>query len=178
MHVRIFVKFSLLLMILTLWHIRLFAQTASDTAVKPTVKEKISFGFNYHLQISHLDISPIVVFPLNKRVQVGFGLNYLYHYRNSTRVGKSSLGGNIFSRVFVHKNIYTHVEYLYSDVAYLNQLIYEFHRVKKADFFVGAGYRQPISDRTNGFLTLLVNLNHSEESPYKNLILLKAGITF
>jgi hypothetical protein len=156
-----------------------FCQNTSDTAAnKKFSKENISFGFNYHLQVSHLDIAPILVIPIKEKIYVGCGINYLYHYRNSLRKGKSSMGFNVFSRFFFMKNIYGHAEYLYSDVAYLNLLVYEYYRVRKADFFLGGGYRQPITDKTDAYLTLLVNLNHSAESPYKNTILFKAGLTF
>jgi hypothetical protein len=155
-----------------------FSQSTGDPTLKKISAQNISFGFNYHLQISHLDIAPVLILPVKEKIHAGFGLNYLYHYRNSIREGKSSLGFNFFSRVFITKNIFGHAEYLYSDVAYLNVLVYEYYRIKKADFFIGGGYRQPITDKTDAYLTLLVNLNNSDESPYKNRILFKAGLTF
>ncbi|MBX9851818.1 MAG: hypothetical protein K2X86_08675 [Cytophagaceae bacterium] len=115
---------------------------------------------------------------MTNRIQTGIGLNYLYHYRNSIRKGKSSFGVNIFSKVFITPKIFTHAEYLYSDVAYLNQLIYEYTRVRKADIMVGGGYMQPLSDNIVCYLMALYNINHSTESPYKNRILLKAGLMF
>lgn len=171
-------SFILLQVLFVFCHLNIFAQSASDSLPSKTFRNKPAFGFNYHLQISHLDIAPIVVIPIHKRVEMGFGVNYLYHYRNSIRLGKSSIGANIFSRVYVNRNIYSHVEYLYSDVAYLNKLVYEYTRVRKADVFLGAGYRQPVSDKIFAYLTVLVNVNQLPESPYKNLILFKAGLTF
>ena len=153
------------------------AQT-NDSVSKKSFKKLIRPGFNYHLQISHLDIAPFVGIALTDRIQTGAGLNYLYHYRNSIRKGKSSFGFNLFSKVFITPRIFTHVEYLYSDVAYLNQLIYEYTRVRKADLFIGGGYIQPLSDNLVCYLMALYNINHSNESPYKNRVLIKAGIMF
>lgn len=151
----------------------------SDSASSgKSFKSRISPGINYHLQLSHFDFSPVVYIDLTERIQLGGGINYLYHIRNIERKGKSSFGVNLFSRAFIHPQIFTHIEYLYSDVAYLNLLIYEYHRVRKGDFFLGAGYKQPISEKTDAYLMVLVNPNQTKESPYKNLVLLRAGLSF
>ena len=168
----------IIIILLTLPEVSTFAQGESDSTEKKFLRNNIFFGFNYHLQISYLDIAPIVEVSINKKIHVGAGVNYLYYYRNSLRIGKTSIGANVFTRIFFTKNVYNHVEYLYSEVPYLNKLIYEYHNVKKGDFYVGGGYKQPFSNRIHGFFTLLVNLSKTPESPYNNLILLKAGATF
>lgn len=159
---------------------RSFGQASPDSLRKSQIKKtfSISPGINYHLQISHIDFAPVLVFKNDTRFEPGCGLNYLYYYRNSIRKGKSSYGFNLFTRYYLFPHIFLHGEYLLSDVAYLNQLVYEYHRVRKADFFAGAGLKQPVTDKTDAYLTILVNVNHSPESAYKNLILFRAGITF
>jgi hypothetical protein len=150
---------------------------SQDNSSKSDIS-RISPGINYHLQISHFDFAPVIYYKIREKIYTGGGINYLYHFRNSQRKGKSSFGVNVFTRVFLHPNIFTHAEYLYADVAYLNQLVYEYYRVRKGDFFLGGGYRQPITEKTDAYLMILVNPNRTNESPYKNLILFKAGLSF
>ncbi|MFN3404800.1 MAG: hypothetical protein ACK40G_11930 [Cytophagaceae bacterium] len=139
---------------------------------------KVKIGLNYHLQLSHLDIAPVIVIPFSEKLHAGGGLNYLYYYRNSIRTNTSTIGFNLFTRIFPHKNIFTHLEYMYSNVAYRNEYVYEYSRVYIASLFAGGGYRQPFTDKLDGYLYLLADLTHRPESPYKNLLVLKAGITF
>jgi hypothetical protein len=157
-----------------------FGQNAEDSthALKKNKLKYISPGFNYHLQISHIDVAPIISMRISSKVYAGGGINYLYYYRNSERVNKNSFGVNLFSRVFASKSLFAHVEYLYSNIPYRNKLIYEFDRVYVANVFIGGGYMQPISDSIRGYFTVLVDLTHSENSPYENKILFKAGLTF
>src|SRR6478736_3667104 len=61
----------------------------------------IKFGFNYHLQLQHIDVAPVIFYRLNNRVDAGVGLNYLYYYKNDDSENNSAYGTNIFTRVYV-----------------------------------------------------------------------------
>lgn len=135
-------------------------------------------GFNYHLQVQHLDISPILAWNLTKRFQPGVGLNFLYYYRNSQYLHKTSYGVNLFARYYTTKSTFFHAEYLFANIPYRNELDYEYSRVYTADFFLGGGYRQPLSKKLYSYFTGLVNLTDKANSPFEDRILFKAGLTF
>jgi len=155
-----------------------FSQGDSIVSENNDGKRNIGFGFNYHLQISNLDVAPIVFYRLHKRLDVGLGLNYLYYYRKGERENTSAYGSNIFTRAYFVKDFFLHLEYLYSNVAYRNDLNFEFKRVYIANFFTGLGYRQPVTSKVDSYLSCLVDLTHRNESPYKNLIVVKFGMSF
>ncbi|HEX8546824.1 MAG TPA: hypothetical protein VF691_07665 [Cytophagaceae bacterium] len=169
----IFLFFSLL-------SAQVFSQASIDSTFKSNEPASITInpGFNYHLQFSHLDLNPTLSCHLKPWLQPGLGLNYLYHYRHSERKGTSTLGFNVFTNLYINKFIYAHAEYLFSNVAYLNKLDYKFTRVNIVNYFVGVGYRQNISNNDYAYLSLLFDLTHTDNSPYKNKFLLKIGFTF
>ncbi|WP_028980112.1 hypothetical protein [Sporocytophaga myxococcoides] len=138
----------------------------------------IKFGFNYHLQLKHIDVAPVIFYSLNNRVDAGVGLNYLYYFRNDDSENNSAFGTNIFTRVYFLKNFFLHLEYLYCNVPYRNDLNFEYRRVYITNFFSGLGYKQPITSKVDSYLLGLVDLTHRDESPYKNLIVIKLGISF
>src|SRR5690554_6123712 len=115
--------------------IKTFAQEAKLSYVEEEkmVKEKPSPGINFHLQLSHLDLSPIFIFPLTEKIHLGGGINYLYYYRRGhERSGTSSYGLNLFSRYYITKHIFAHAEYLYFNTAYRNNLTFNYHRINVA----------------------------------------------
>ena len=159
---------------------QVFCQGSIDSTFKSNEPASLTInpGFNYNLQFSHLDLNPNLSYHLKPWLQPGLGLNYLYYYRHSERKGTSSMGFDVFTNLYINKFIYAHAEYLFSNVAYLNKLDYKFTRVNIVNYFIGVGYRQNISNNKYANLNLLFDLNHTENSPYKNKFLLKIGFTF
>ncbi|MBO9701116.1 MAG: hypothetical protein J7604_12970 [Sporocytophaga sp.] len=153
-------------------------QNDSTAAVNKGLGGHIKFGFNYHLQLQHIDVAPVIFYRLNDRVDVGVGLNYLYYYRNDKSENNSAFGTNIFTRVYFLKNFFLHLEYLYCNVPYRNDLNFEYRRVYITNLFSGLGYRQPITSKVDSYFLGLIDLTHRDESPYKNLIIVKLGISF
>jgi len=155
-----------------------FGQEDSIAAIDKGLKGHIKGGFNYHLQLQHVDVAPVIFYKLNNRVDAGVGLNYLYYYGKDHTENTSAYGTNFFTRVYLLKNLFLHLEYLYCNVPYRNDLNFEYHRVYITNFFSGIGYRQPLTSKVDSYLFALVDLTHRDESPYKNLIVVKLGISF
>jgi hypothetical protein len=132
-------------------------------------------------------------------VGVRFIYEYLYskHYYYNQKTGenlpyKSSVyGGGIYLRYYLSSifdsflgNIFAHVEYeyqFYTQPYYmaLNGPIidpygatYDYGStvIELNSFFVGGGYRQPISNKVSLDLLILFNLNDTYNSPYVNPI--------
>lgn len=103
----------------------------------------------------------------------------------------SVYGGGIYLRYYLASlfdgflaNIFAHVEYEYQSYArpytyavgghiydpYGNSFVPGSSIVEVNSFFVGGGYRQPISNRVGLDFLLLFNLNDSYNSPYSNPI--------
>lgn len=155
-----------------------FGQNDSIVNIDKGSGGNIKFGFNYHLQLQHIDLAPIVFYRINNRVDAGVGLNYLYYYRNNDSGNRRALGTNIFTRVYFLRNFFLHLEYLYCNVPYRNDLNFEYSRVYIANFFSGLGYRQPVTSKVESYIYGLIDLTHRDESPYKNLVVVKLGISF
>jgi len=141
-------------------------------------KRNVKLGLNYHLQLHHIDVAPVAFYRLNNRVDAGVGVNYLYYYTKDEFKNTSAYGTNIFTRVYFLQNFFLHLEYLYCNVPYRNNLNFEYSRVYVTSFFSGIGYRQPVTSKVDTYLLGLVDLTHRDESPYKNLVVVKFGVSF
>lgn len=135
-------------------------------------------GINYHLQIRHIDFAPVVFYRFNKGVEAGIGVNYLFNFSKDDLENTHVYGANVFARGYFLRNFFLHLEYLYTDVPYRNDLNFELRRVNIASFFMGLGYRQALTSKVDSYLFCLADLTYREESPYKNLLLLKLGLSF
>ncbi len=172
-------KNNLLILILSISFIgSAFGQNDSVVNINKSPGGNIKAGFNYHLQLQHIDVAPIIFYRLNKRVDAGIGLNYLYYMKSDNSESNSAYGTNIFTRIYFLKKFFLHLEYLYSNVPYRNDLNFEYRRVYIANFFSGLGYRQPLTSKVDSYLFALVDLTHRDESAYKNLVVVKLGISF
>jgi hypothetical protein len=183
----IFLKRALLFIgLLILPAISLFAQ---DT-IKHQRKEKnhdfidrIDFGGYFGMQfgtVTIIDVSPMASYRVTDKFHVGLGLTYMYYKDTyyTPDYSASSYGVNIFSRYFIWRDLFAHVEYA---PLYVNYYDYYdngsggYYRVKKAawahDFLVGGGYRQVIGEKAYMSLMVLWNLNETYFSPYRNPII-------
>ncbi len=137
-------------------------------------------------QVTLVDISPIAGYYLTERLTFGAGVTYKfyrirnYFYNSFTRQWQSMnthiLGGQVFSRFFVAKPVFAHLEYEYlrfsSRVYTLNTAQQSYDKSSRTDHvhsvFIGGGYRQFLGPRSSFDIMLLYNLNETEKSPYQN----------
>lgn len=137
-----------------------------------------ALGFDYHLQINHLDISPQLYILQYKNIEGLVGLHTLYYFNNTDRQGKLSYGAGATVRYFFNKNIYTQVSYQYLNIPIWQVLDMTYTRAMKADIFAGIGYRQEFSKHWHAQLTAMYNVNYKDYSPYESKVLLKAGFVY
>jgi len=119
--------------------------------------------------------------------------NYFYDNESMEYLPYKSnvYGGGVFLRYYLSSifdgiagNIFAHVEYEYLSFVqpyklspagkivdpYLNTYIRGNSTIEINSFFVGGGYRQPISNKVSMDLLILFNLNDTYNSPYSNPI--------
>lgn len=137
-----------------------------------------ALGFDYHLQINHLDFSPQLYILQYKNIEGLVSLHTLYYFNNTDRKGKISYGVGAIARYFFNKNIYTQVSYQYLNIPILQNFDMTYTRAMKADIFLGIGYRQEFSTHWHAQLTAMYNVNYKDYSPYESKVLLKAGFVY
>lgn len=173
----------------------LIAQEESGSN-KGRFTDKIFFGGSLGLQfgtVTMIDVSPVVGYRITEKFETGIGLTYKYYkYKdyfidNYTGIGydlKSNiLGGSVFARYHILENVFAHIEFESLRYQYDNyystgvsiqseQLVANINSV-----FVGAGYRQRISQGSYFFIMALWNLTEDAMSPYSNPVL-RMGMVF
>lgn len=159
--------------------ILLLSVTASYSQItSDSLQRRVKTGFSYHLQLNHFDFSPSLLLIPSEKMEVGLGVNYLYYYRMNQWKGKSSFGFHTFARYFPYEKIFLQGEYLLMQVPYRKHLDYTYTKVSVATMLIGGGYRQPFTEKLNGYLYFLVDLHRIDLSAYNSKILIKAGISF
>ena len=143
------------------------------------IMSRIDFGGYLGLQfgtVTILDIAPMASYRVTEKFHAGLGFTYMYYKdtRYTPDYSASSYGFNIFTRYFIWRDLFAHVEYAPLNVGY-----YDYDAsgrwVKSSvwvhDILLGGGYRQRISDRASVNLMVLWNVNESFYSPYSNPII-------
>jgi hypothetical protein len=157
-------------------------------------RDRIRVGGNFGLQfgnITFIDVSPLVLYQVTDRTQLGVGITYQYVRFNNVRTfgggtisssGNSIYGGRTFLRYFLFPGIFAQGEYEMLSTRYYDysQGIPELKRALVPAGFVGGGYAQPIGGRSAFNITILYNLLYEQyktQSIYASPIVIRAGVT-
>jgi hypothetical protein len=130
--------------------------------------------------VTLIEVSPIATYRVTNKFHTGFGLTYQYYKNNyyTPAYSTSSYGVSLFSRYFIWRDLFAHVEYA---PLYINYYDYYdngaggYTRVKGAtwvhDFMIGGGYRQIVGSKAYISMMILWNINETYYSPYRNPII-------
>ena len=157
-------------------------------------RDRVRLGGNFGLQfgnITFIDVSPLVLYQLAERTQIGVGITYQYVRFNNVRTfgggtisssGNSIYGGRAFLRYFLFPGIFAQGEYEMLSTRYYDysSLTPELKRALIPAGFIGGGYSQPMGNRAAFNLTILYNLLYEQykaQSIYASPIVIRAGIT-
>ena len=145
---------------------------------KMNLKERLFFGGNLGAQFgnyTYINVAPLGGIKLTDKWSLGSQISYSYvdiNYSNY-RVQDHIIGASLFSRYFIFKNIFAHVEAeaLNGDWKGTGE------RFNVNSLFVGGGYMYRLGDKAGFGITGMFNLLPSTYSPYRNPII-NAGFTY
>ncbi|MBW6460281.1 MAG: hypothetical protein K0B08_06865 [Bacteroidales bacterium] len=125
--------------------------------------------------ITMVNVSPQVTYRITEKFHAGLGINYLYYRdkRFTPPYSLSAYGGSVFTRYFVWRDLFAHLEYAPLYISFPD------YHAWVHDLMVGGGYRQWLGQRSYVVLMVLFNVNESFYSPYSNpIIRIGFGIGF
>ena len=170
----------------------LIFSSASAQKQQDEDRKRWFLGGNLGLQFGYytlIDISPIAGYMITDRLAVGAGATYKFYrireyfydtYQNRWRHFQSHIyGGPVFSRYFISRPVFAHVEYEYlrfRDEIYVNNPSGQrfdkvYNNVNVHSVFAGGGYRQYFGSGSAFEIMLLWNLNETHRSPYNNPVI-------
>jgi len=141
--------------------------------------DRVNFGGNFGLSfgtITAIDISPLVVYRVSDKIQVGPGLTYIYYNYKQGRYNYTTtqFGGRFFGRYFILPDVFAHAEIEALNIG-----------VQNADYrgrftqvypLLGGGYKQAFGNNGGVFVTALYNLNYqTNKSAYNSPFILRIG---
>jgi hypothetical protein len=155
----------------------------------------IGLGFG---EVTNISVSPIVGYRITDNLSAGIGLGFQYFrvkdqfyvYNQATQdheyypLKSTFFYPSVWARYIVYRNFFVHLEGEYdmqSFTAYENATTVNGDPVKyKLKYnspaaLVGAGLRQPISDRASLVIIALYDVLQHEYSPYRNRIDFRIG---
>ncbi len=150
-------------------------------------RDRVRLGGNFGVQfgnVTFIDISPLVLYQVTERAQIGVGATYQYirfnfaNLRNTT--GNSIFGGRTFLRYFLFPGIFAQGEYEMLNTRYYDPLANEIRRAWIPAGFVGGGYSQQVGGRSALNVTILYNLlyeQYKSRSVYASPLVVRMGIT-
>lgn len=146
--------------------------------------DKIYFGGGFGLSVgtssTSINASPLVGYKITEKFSSGVGVIYQYIKYKKLDVQFNNYGGSLFSRYQVTDNYFAHVEYERLSFEYPTGGSFaqiESLRATNNAFFVGGGYRQPISRSVSFNAVVLYDLLYEEElSPYSSPLNVRAGV--
>lgn len=178
------------LLLLSIFSPELSSAQSNFERNKPSFADKLVFGGGFGLQfgtITLVDLSPVVGYRVTERLETGIGISYKYYKvkdywydYNSNRsydLKSNIIGGSVYLRYNILKNVFAHTEFeqlQYRYTQYYNTgtgLTTEKETANISSVFIGGGYRQPISQNSYFFIMALWNLTESSLSPYNNPVL-------
>lgn len=147
------------------------------------LKERIFLGGNLGLQFgnttTYVEVSPLIGLWLSPSIVVGTGPVYRY-YRfkfNNFTFEDNQYGGRVFGRYYFLTNFFAHAEYELLNLSDTRDTkdFPDYPRTNLSSVLLGGGFVQPIGDgRSAFFITVLINLNETELTPYPNPVI-RAG---
>lgn len=157
-------------------------------------RDRIRIGGNFGLQfgnITFIDISPLVIYQVAERTQLGVGITYQYVRFNNVRTfgggtisssGNSIYGGRTFLRYFLFPGIFAQGEYEMLSTRYYDYSLItpELRRALVPAGFIGGGYVQQAGGRAAFNVTVLYNLLYEQNktrSIYASPWVFRVGFT-
>jgi hypothetical protein len=177
-------------------HAQYVASDSATKAYKPITKkeskddddndgsfmDKVRLGGNFGMYFgptTYVEASPLAIYSVNERLQVGPGITYIY-YRyasNGKPFSSNQYGARFFSRYFVTENLFAHAELEALSIG-VNNLDYS-GRYTIINPLIGGGYRQELGDRSFLMVTALYNTNFiASKSTYNSPLIFRFGFTF
>ncbi len=140
---------------------------------KQSFKDRLYFGGNLGLQFGTqtvIMVNPIAGYMVTEKWSVGLGGKYQYYrYRDRTTEFSSDMyGGSVFTRYDVFNGLFAYSEYELLNLARWDSYGRENGRVDVGSWFLGAGYAQPLGNRSSMNVMILYNLTETIYSPYSN----------
>ena len=145
---------------------------SANTEQKKPLSEKIYYGGNIGLSFgtyTMIGIYPMIGYKITPKLSAGVKIAYEYiqDKRFATTYSTSNYGASVFTRYRVIPQLYLHAEF-----AGLNYEIYNALGVSNREWIpfllVGAGYSQPLGNRTWLNVQVLFDVLQNEKSPYNN----------
>lgn len=160
------------LLMLIIFPAALNAQDERDVRDMRTY-ERIYVGGTLGLQLgttTTINISPMVGYRITNRLSAGVGGTYQYYAdRTFGSFSQNVYGGSTFARFLVIPQVFLHAEY---ERVSLETLRFgttgETERVWEDNYFLGAGYRLRIGEKSFFNIILLYNFNQESEVYYQN----------
>ena len=145
---------------------------------KKSFKDRLFFGGNMGAQFgnyTYINVAPLGGVKINDQWSVGSQVTYSYvNIKYSSYSYQDHIyGASLFSRYFVFKNIFAHVETeaLNGDWARSGE------RFNVNSLFLGSGYMYRINKRAGFGVTAMFNVLQNKYSPYRNPII-NVGFTY
>jgi hypothetical protein len=163
-------------------------------------KDKLIFGggiiFGAGNGFLNVGVTPAVGYRFTDRFSAGIGLGYRYFQEkipyNNIKTGlpdiyklKTSIySASLWSRFIVWNNIFLHLEPEMNSLETFSagydpttrEFVVDKDRIFVPSLLVGAGIRQPISDRVSLATSILYDVMQDKNSPYRNTIDIRLGI--
>lgn len=169
-------------------------RTEREKGFDPT---RVIFGGGFVLGvgggITDIGISPVIGYRITDKFSAGIGLGYQYYKdKFATQYIDKSTGAihdyafktsiytaSIWARYLIWNNIFVHLEPEMNSFEQWRQpdnFTINKERIYVPSLLVGAGLRQPVSDRLSLVGTILYDVLQEEDSPYKGRLDIRFGI--
>ncbi len=158
--------------------------------------QRLIFGGGFHFGMGtgylRLGVSPVLGYRITKNFSAGIGLRYEYLSQKEAAYVYDSVtflvepfdlkthgfALSAWGRHIVWNHLFVHVEpeLINQEVFYqVNNFRIDRERIWIPCLLVGAGLRQPISERSSAVLMLLYDVLQDENSPYRNNLEFRIG---
>lgn len=158
-----------------------------------TFRERLFFGGHFGLMIgtiTNIELSPIVGYRFTPRLSLALGPKYQY-YKEGIFINTHIYGGRTFVRYMLIKDLnnlvpfnlnaglffQTEYEGLSLEKKYFGSIVSDDGRFLLNSVLVGGGISRPVGDRGSLNITVLWNINGTDNTPYTNPVI-RIGFNF